>query len=61
MRTAHVTEITRRPQPVDHDTFLDGLHELAVRPGLGGGGASAARRPGGLRGDRVRRGVRARA
>ncbi len=61
MRTAHVTEITRRPQPVDHDTFLDGLRDVVVRPGPRGAGASAARRPGGPRGDRARRGVPARA
>ncbi len=46
MRSAHVTEITRRPEPVEHDTFVDDLRVAVVRPTVrGGAGAAAAPRP----------------
>ncbi len=45
MSTAHVTEITRRPEPVDHDTFVDDLRVAVVRPVVRPGAAAPSPRP----------------
>ncbi len=62
MTVAHVTEITRRPEPVGHDPFADGLGGV-LGPGEDAPAAAppaASRRPGARRGG-GRRGATARA